>query len=71
MATGLLLDAAVVGIPDPIKGTAVVCVCVPRPGIDRDAAMQAPVRRGRRGPGRGVSSRPTWSSFPTCRALAT
>jgi len=33
MATGLLLDAAAIGVPDPLKGTAVVCVCVPRPDI--------------------------------------
>jgi acetyl-CoA synthetase len=38
MATGLLLDAAVIGTPHPVKGTAVVCVCVPRPGIDLGAA---------------------------------
>lgn len=40
MATGLLLEAAVIGVPDPIKGTAVVCVCVPRPGIDQDGAVK-------------------------------
>ena len=38
MGTGLLLDAAAVGMPDPVKGTAVVCVCVPRPDIDPAAA---------------------------------
>ena len=38
MATSLLLDAAVIGVPDPIKGSAVVCVCIPRPGTDLDAA---------------------------------
>jgi acetyl-CoA synthetase len=41
MATALLLDAAVVGMPDPIKGTAVVCVCVPRPGIDQHSAVKS------------------------------
>ena len=40
MATGLLLDAAVVGMPDPIKGPAVVCVCVPKPGIDEATAVK-------------------------------
>jgi acetyl-CoA synthetase len=40
MATGLLLDAAVVGMPDPIKGTAVVCVCVAKPAIDEGAAVK-------------------------------
>ncbi len=38
MSTGLLLDAAAIGVPDAIKGTAVVCVCVPRPGIAEAAA---------------------------------
>lgn len=41
MGTGLLLDAMAIGVPDPVKGTAVVCVCVPREGIDRDAAAKA------------------------------
>jgi acetyl-CoA synthetase len=41
MATGLLQDAAVVGIPDPIKGTAVLCVCVPRAQTDTAAAAKA------------------------------
>lgn len=40
MATGLLLDAAAIGVPDPVKGTAVVCVCVPRPGIDLEGAVK-------------------------------
>jgi acetyl-CoA synthetase len=40
MATGLLVDAVAVGTPDPVKGTAVVCVCVPRPGIDQVAAVK-------------------------------
>src|SRR5207244_1291847 len=45
MGTGLLSDAAVVGAPDPIKGTALVCLCVPRQGIgqgfDEGAAVHA------------------------------
>ena len=41
MGTGLLQDAAAIGIPDPLKGTAVVCVCVPRPGIDLEAGAKA------------------------------
>lgn len=41
MATGLLLDAVAIGTPDRVKGTAVVCVCVPRPGIEPDSAMKA------------------------------
>jgi acetyl-CoA synthetase len=41
MGTGLLQDAIAIGTPDAIKGTAVVCVCVPRPGIEPDAAVKA------------------------------
>jgi acetyl-CoA synthetase len=39
MATGLLLDAATIGVPDEIKGTAAVCVCVPRADINHAAAI--------------------------------
>ena len=41
MGTGLLQDCAAIGIPDPIKGTAVVCVCVARPDTDQAAAVKA------------------------------
>lgn len=41
MATGLLQDAAAIGVPDPVKGTAVVCVCVPRPDIDMSTAVKS------------------------------
>jgi acetyl-CoA synthetase len=41
MATGLLEDAAAIGVPDPIKGTGVVCLCVARPETDRDNAVRA------------------------------
>ncbi len=41
MATRLLIDAAAIGVPDQIKGTAVVCICVPCEGIDlKDAAQR-------------------------------
>ncbi|MEQ9642250.1 MAG: AMP-binding protein [Alphaproteobacteria bacterium] len=33
MATGKVLEAAAVGVPDPISGEALLCVCVPAPGI--------------------------------------
>ena len=32
LATGHVKEVAAVGVPDPIKGTALVCVCVPREG---------------------------------------
>ena len=38
MGTGLLQDAAAIGIPDRIKGTAVVCVCVARRHVDQSVA---------------------------------
>ncbi len=41
MATGLLEDAVTIGVPDPIKGTAVVCLCVARPETDRATAVEA------------------------------
>ena len=41
MGTELLIDAAVIGVPDPVKGAAVVCVCVPRPGIAQDTAVKS------------------------------
>ncbi|RKJ95451.1 AMP-binding protein [Alicycliphilus denitrificans] len=41
MDTGLLQDAAAIGVPDPVKGTAVVCMCVPRPGIEKAGAAEA------------------------------
>jgi acetyl-CoA synthetase len=40
MGTGLLEDAVTIGVPDPIKGTAVVCLCVARPDTDRDTAVK-------------------------------
>ena len=40
MATGLVQDAAAIGVPDAVKGTAVVCLCVPRPGIDPAGALK-------------------------------
>lgn len=40
MGTGLVLDAVAVGTPDPVKDTALVCVCVPRPDIGQDIAAK-------------------------------
>jgi acetyl-CoA synthetase len=39
--TGRVSEAAVVGVPDQIKGSAIVCVCVPMPGVAADAALEA------------------------------
>ena len=39
LATGRVAEAAVVGVPDEVKGTAVVCVCVPAAGETAGAAL--------------------------------
>jgi acetyl-CoA synthetase len=39
MATGLLLDAAAIGVPDAVKGAALVCVCVPKPETEQAQAI--------------------------------
>ena len=39
IATGLVSDAAVVGVPDPIKGSAIVCVAIPRSGMLAGVAL--------------------------------
>ncbi len=36
IATGTLAEAAVFGIPHPVKGSAIVCACVPMPGVNAD-----------------------------------
>lgn len=38
--TGKVSEAAVIGVPDEVKGSAIVCVCVPMPGVDADAALE-------------------------------
>lgn len=40
MATGKIVEAAVIGVPDPVGGAAVACVCVPVPGVD-EASLKA------------------------------
>ncbi len=40
-ATGKVVEAAVVGLPDEVRGSAIVCVCVPMPGVAADAALEA------------------------------
>jgi acetyl-CoA synthetase len=44
LATGLVLEAAAVGVSDPVKGEAVVCVCVPRPDKAPDSALADALR---------------------------
>jgi len=41
MATGKIVEAAVIGLPDDIKGNAVGCVCVPMPGVGAGEALRA------------------------------
>ncbi|MCO5121497.1 MAG: AMP-binding protein [Burkholderiaceae bacterium] len=38
--TGEVSEAAAIGIPDPVTGSAIVCVCVPMPGVAADEALQ-------------------------------
>lgn len=40
MASGRISEAAVIGVPDPIKGAALCCVCVPMPGVAADDALR-------------------------------
>jgi acetyl-CoA synthetase len=39
IATGKLAEAAVFGIPHPVKGSAIVCACVPMPGVEGDNSL--------------------------------
>lgn len=45
MGTGQIADAAAVAVPDPIKGSALVVVCVPRTGVRDAAALRAALER--------------------------
>lgn len=38
--TGRVSEAAVFGIPHPVKGSAIVCACVPMPGVDGGPATE-------------------------------
>lgn len=40
LATGKIVEAAVIGVPDDIGGSAVVCVCVPKEGFDEGELKQ-------------------------------
>ena len=39
MATGQVSEAAAIGVPDALRGSAIVCVCVAMPGVAADAAL--------------------------------
>jgi acetyl-CoA synthetase len=40
MSTGRISEAAVIGVPDEMRGSAIVCACVPMPGVAADAALE-------------------------------
>jgi acetyl-CoA synthetase len=61
MGTGLLQDVAAIGVPDPIKGTALVCVCVPR--SDTDQASGIPVLSAAVVAGLGAAFKPLAIAF--------
>jgi acetyl-CoA synthetase len=39
IATGKVAEAAVFGIPHPVKGSAIVCACVPMPGVEGHSSL--------------------------------
>jgi acetyl-CoA synthetase len=41
MGTGKLAEAAAIGVPDPIKGSALVLVCSLKPGVEGNEALRA------------------------------
>jgi len=45
MATGKLAEAAAIGVPDPIKGSALVLVCAAKPGILLDEQLRGELSR--------------------------
>ena len=57
MKTEKLVECAVVGVPDELKGSAIVCVCVARPGVATDAALKSELSRALVA-GMGASYRP-------------
>lgn len=45
LATGKVAEAAAVGLPDPVKGSAVVCVCVPARNVVTGPELVAELRQ--------------------------
>ena len=39
IATGKVAEAAVFGIPHPVKGSAIVCACVPMPNVESNSGL--------------------------------
>ncbi len=39
IGTGKISEAAVFGIPHPVRGSAIVCACVPMPGVNIDGGV--------------------------------
>jgi acetyl-CoA synthetase len=62
MRTGKISEAAVIGVPDPVKGSAIVCVCVPMPDVPQDAALAQELSRAVV-TGMGASYRPRQIEF--------
>jgi acetyl-CoA synthetase len=62
VATGKVGEAAVIGIPDPIKGSAVVCVCVPSRGLTGTPELADELKRAVVA-GLGASFRPKVVTF--------
>ena len=44
MATGLITEAAAIGLPDPRAGQSVMCVCIPSPGVAPDEGTANEIR---------------------------
>lgn len=62
LATGKVAEAAAIGVPDPVKGSAVVCVCVPTRGVGETPALVEELRRAV-ADGLGSSFRPKEIAF--------
>jgi acyl-CoA synthetase (AMP-forming)/AMP-acid ligase II len=70
MATGKLAEAAAIGVPDPIKGSTLVLVCVAKPGSEVQPMSRA--RTGHTVPPRQCSScRPPKTRSESCGAIRT
>ncbi len=62
LATGKVAEAAAIGVPDPVKGSAVVCVCVLARGVAETPALVEELRRAV-ADGLGSSFRPKQIAF--------